>query len=621
MRFYDRLTREVLSIEQLPSFIEEGRYHDSEAGLPLVNNGSGRVNLMGRALQFYLSDGPPEMTDCQQADQQQARLEIAERAVTQISEQIQQGKEPSPLLPAVLLKQDTELSELEKRIKQDFKHLREIDRNPRLDMRYDEQLLPVSSARRQAAGAHRHLAAHSECWQQRTFTGIVPKKIMGRVSEDEFNLYENRLYARLLERLERLLKKRLLDLETLESQLEKAAELGNAQALYFRLREALCELWGETFDKEQTENASAQLKDARKELEHQLRKIAQLRRNGLYLKVPRQAQVPAAVRQTNILLHDPHYRHLRTLWNLALKDQHRVMPADEITQQRQVLHQAFTCYTGNLVRRSLQALGGKPVDQPAAVSGKTLCQWRLPGNRLLNLQLVDDSWLLSMDLHTYTSARYQLELVPLISSVPGAMKSRIEDLCWRIPCILAEPPETDSAGVWQPGAEPIVLSPWDFRVEERLIQLLQLWLLSPLLDQACRAIERVPAAFLRQAKMHYAELFGCAGNDQLHVQQLPEPGMQQTLLHELSMAPACQQQLQRVFQAHQALHSCPACGEYLTIKHSSKEGLTGECDQACQLMVTIQFNQQSYIAQALQGGRPQADAGRWYLQARQETME
>ncbi|MCV6587821.1 MAG: hypothetical protein OIF57_02160 [Marinobacterium sp.] len=612
MTFYDRLTQQKLSIDQLPPLIEEGRYLDIDTDLPLVNNGSGRVSLMGRALQFYPSGGSPEMTDCQQADQQQARLEIAERAVTQISEQIQQGKEPSPLLPAVLLKQDTELSELEKRIKQDFKHLREVDRNPRLDMRYDEQLLPVSRARRQAAGAHRHLAAHSECWQQRTFTGIVPKKIMGRVSEDEFNLYENRLYARLLERLERLLKKRLLDLETLESQLEKAAELGNAQALYFRLREALCGLWGETFDKEQTEKASAQLKNARKELEQQLRNIAQLRRHGLYLKVPRQAQVPAAVRQTNILLHDPHYRHLRTLWNLALKDQHRVMSADEIMQQRQELHQAFTRYTGNLVRRSLQALGAKTVDLPASASGQTRCQWQLPGDRLVNLQRVDDSWLLSTDLQT--SGHYQLELVPLISSVPGAMKSRIDDMCWRIPCILAEPPETDSAAAWQPDAEPIALSPWDFRVEESLIQLLQHWLCTPLLAQARNAIKQAPAAFIHQVKEHHAGLFECMESNQLRLLQLPEPTTQQELLQQLSVSPDCKQQLKRVFQAHKALHHCPSCGAGLAISSISKEGLVGACTAACQLRVSVLFKSDEYSAQPLQcEGFSKNEAGRWIV--------
>ncbi|MDP5132257.1 MAG: hypothetical protein NWQ54_15330, partial [Paraglaciecola sp.] len=60
-------------------------------------------------------------------------------------------------------------------------HLHTIAKAPRITMRYDEELLPVSRVKRTANNYQRHLAAHSECWQQRTFIGIVPSKLRAKI--------------------------------------------------------------------------------------------------------------------------------------------------------------------------------------------------------------------------------------------------------------------------------------------------------------------------------------------------------------------------------------------------------------------------------------------------------
>jgi hypothetical protein len=70
-----------------------------------------------------------------------------------------------------------------------------------MDMRYDEELVDISRAKKIANNAHRHLAIHSETWQQRTLVGIHPKKILARLSEDEIAIYENKVFVSLLDKL------------------------------------------------------------------------------------------------------------------------------------------------------------------------------------------------------------------------------------------------------------------------------------------------------------------------------------------------------------------------------------------------------------------------------------
>lgn len=63
------------------------------------------------------------------------------------------------------------------------------------------------------------------------------------------------------------------------------------------------------------------------EFNSQLRAIRGLKQRGLYALVPAASVVPAQIHRTNILNHDPHYRHLPPLWE-KLKDdrEERLLP-------------------------------------------------------------------------------------------------------------------------------------------------------------------------------------------------------------------------------------------------------------------------------------------------------
>lgn len=79
-----------------------------------------------------------------------------------------------------------------------------------------------------------------------------------------------------------------------------------------------------------------------------------MQQSGLYLLVSRQAQVTGALHLTNILSHDPHYRHLAILWDLLAKATvaNRKTP-EERFRQNQYLANAYTRYAGLVLRHAL----------------------------------------------------------------------------------------------------------------------------------------------------------------------------------------------------------------------------------------------------------------------------
>ena len=90
----------------------------------------------------------------------------------------------------------------------------------------------------------------------------------------------------------------------------QALRFYEAENVDYRLREAICRLWGMTFSAEETSNASTLLGKTLNQLEGLYQTITGLQQSGLYLLVSRQAQVTGALHMTNILGHDQHYRHL-----------------------------------------------------------------------------------------------------------------------------------------------------------------------------------------------------------------------------------------------------------------------------------------------------------------------
>lgn len=224
---------------------------------------------------------------------------------------------PNPLVPNSVFDSETQLKPLEEMLQEVIEkgHLHHIAYNPRMDMRYDEELVDVSRAKKISNNAHRYLAGHSETWQQRSLVGIRPKKVLAKVSDDELLIYENKVFAQLLDKLRFYIASRLNDLVQQQSNLQAALNLGDSSETYYKLRNELCELWADNLTADETENILSQLEETILYNQQLLSTIKTLQSSSLYVQIPPpHRKVADQLHKTNILNYDQHYRHLNRLW-------------------------------------------------------------------------------------------------------------------------------------------------------------------------------------------------------------------------------------------------------------------------------------------------------------------
>ena len=473
MRFLDRLTGGKLS--HLPDAFLPGRYCLLE---PLVVNGHSHLQA-GDLLSddgsgvIRVQDTESQVLTIDQTDDDQADSDLSAEAIISIAGKIAHAHDAnvSPMLPAEMAAQCA-LEELERDLAAVLRdgHLHSISDRPRRDLRYDDSVAPVARARRLATSALSHLASHSDCWQQRTLSGVQPRKVLARFSEDDYAIYENRLYKRLLDRLDRHLARRLARIRGVNSRLERALEFQDSEQTHFRLRQDICRLWGESYLDDKTGMQLEAGKRALSDLESQLRAVRGLKQRGLYSLVPAASVVPAQIHRTNILNHDPHYRHLPPLWE-KLKDdrEERLLPPEERLARQLQLQLAYVSYVGLVVRRALERYGLRRVDGNLVFS----CAGR--------------NFTLKHDAHDWVVTQSEgstLRIVPIawfgasINSSESLEPGRI--VCWPgAPTSVASP-------------QSLPVSPLDLYVVEKVGKLVDEWMLRQLLHGHGRKLGPLP---------------------------------------------------------------------------------------------------------------------------------
>ena len=466
MRLHDRLTGKELTVPL--SVMESGRYRLTK---PVMFNHHTRL----AAGEVVFSDGSKtcDLGDITLPIEQVSSVEdraqqgLFAEAVITIQRLIREMPNTmvSPLLPSALISDGSNPNPLETLLQQTLEagHLHHIAQHPRLDLRYDEAITPISRARRLANGTLKHLASHSECWQRRTLTGVIPRKVLARFSEDDYGIYENRLYARLLDRLERHLQLRLARLIALQDELQQALNFQHSESVHYRLSHTVCKLWGQTFNPEQTDVQLKASKETRKVLEKALRDIQGLKQQGLYPLIPRAAQVSGQIHRTNILGHDPHYRHLPPLWEESQREiQAATTKPEDVFAKERELHDAYSDYLGLVIKHALQRYG---IDNEALRFQS--------GSQTVTLMHQGDEW------HLSCTNGSTLQLVPWVHyfSLPELTSLSVTRIvCWPG---LAERKQLQSYTCTS-GVVPI--SPLDLYVVERMGYLLDEWLIQQQLN-------------------------------------------------------------------------------------------------------------------------------------------
>ncbi|MDO4683251.1 MAG: DUF2357 domain-containing protein [Lautropia sp.] len=480
MSFLDRFSQERTDI--LPAQVMPGRYavlspltFNHRIRLPegelLVGDGSQAIRFRSGVhhLLSGVSDSDGEV---------EANLVIEAVSVIAREQRNRSEGTVSPMLPPDLLRQ-AKLLTVERLLQTTLEqgHLHAISERPRTDLRYENQVVSVDRARRLASSALPHLASHSDCWQRRTVSGILPRKILARLSEDDYGIYENRLFKRLLEWLEYHLARRLISLRSIRARLDGALEFERSEHVHHRLCRSICELWGEAYHDVDVTESLRKAQNAESVIIHLLKLVRSLKSRGLYRQIRRNLSVPSRIHLTNILQNDAHYRHLPPLWDgLAALSGERDLSAQDWHELEKRRHRDYSEYVGVVIRRSLDRY------HPAENDGQLSFKW---GGFGFELRQEGHDWLITRE------DGKALRCIPVlwfgrqldISDPINPMHL----LCW--------PGQAESRG----SEQGVPVSPMDLYVVERLGQRIDQWLIRSVLDGYGTRLGPLPGAVLEQA--------------------------------------------------------------------------------------------------------------------------
>jgi hypothetical protein len=183
--------------------------------------------------------------------------------------------------------------------------------SPRTHLKVESDLVPTARARRVARQAIARLASHREDWERPTVLGVRPRRVLCLVPDENADIYENRLTARLVDHVRLYLQgrlARLADIRRMLSQISDHAS-GAASGHHWR-RDRLYSLWAGAVQ----DNAAADVAvHTQARLDALYIRVLGLLDSPLYRAVPHGAPV-SGLRYTNIFSNDPHYRKVATLW-------------------------------------------------------------------------------------------------------------------------------------------------------------------------------------------------------------------------------------------------------------------------------------------------------------------
>jgi hypothetical protein len=358
MKLYSRLTGEFQQIKDgvaLPS----GLYAlmDNNKQTTLFDDGSGKYQSKTEIIQFNQDERG--LLDIKKLNDDEA-LAIIFDAIEHIADKFKDDScyTFSHLLPPEI-SQFIAPSELDQAIAKGFNDgiFQTINERPRMSMRYDVELMATSRVKRYASNYQAHLVAHSECWQQRTFTGIIPKKLKGQISEDEIIIYENMVYARLIDNLLRYLAGAQARIAQILKVIEEFGQL-DAQANVYHYVTQIATDWGRAFVQADAGDLTQKSHDQMNSVQQLRAKLIQMKNSSLYRAIPQNLQVGISLKSTNILIHDDNYCRVAAIWRKWLKASanKRLNPNQllDVKQHRQLI---YTDYIKTILQQIFDNVG------------------------------------------------------------------------------------------------------------------------------------------------------------------------------------------------------------------------------------------------------------------------
>lgn len=329
----------------------------------------------------------------------------------------------SPLVPEI--EEKINIQSLETIAKKHFGHIEEVCRRPRSYLKMETERLPVSRAQKISPHAAEFLSSHTEDWERRRFTSVVPKRILCMVKEELLDIYENKVTVKLIDNLLIYIRQRIQQVKALQQQFEDAEYLsGTTKDIHWRNQQRIYTLWGNYCD------GAAELKKAQATLQElsQLKyKLQGLIGTDLYKAISQRTVVGNNLKRTNILVNDQHYRYVDLLWREWSRiNSGQIKNSRQVFEENQKLLRGFECFCLLLIGLALtgdgsydnKGFGFKAVDNQIPIrNGKDILFQGALGKVYLTW-LEDGSFLLKSDRIK------DLRLVPILANLTATDNSK-----------------------------------------------------------------------------------------------------------------------------------------------------------------------------------------------------
>lgn len=314
MELLDRYTGNYIDYSNLPQIIDLGRFAivgDNE--IKELTSSTYKVQDGQRIQQDILDDANKD------------KHEIFEN----IAELFDDGNfKAVPLLQGI--KSGLVFGDFATQLEEELSHIEAIFHAPYSKLNRTIEKVPVSKAKRISNRSNQYLAAHTEDWYHKSLVSFRPSRILTEEVIMDEDVYENQLLIAFVTRAAKYLERRIRHTRDISSFLKKYNQLmdkyKNSTGWYKRVRRELS-LAGDVYDEEsgnyKSSNSDMEIATSTARRLSRLRdSLLKLRQFDLFNNVDQRRVKNIQYHDTNVLINDKHYRYLKDLWILLIKEEH-----------------------------------------------------------------------------------------------------------------------------------------------------------------------------------------------------------------------------------------------------------------------------------------------------------
>lgn len=250
-------------------------------------------------------------------------------------------------------------------ILKDVKYLPHIFHRPKLHLKQVEEVRPASIVTRIGTESIRHLASHSEHWKGIKANGLIPERLLARILEDDYAIYENVAAKTIVDRLYTLEKKEKED--TIDCKmnftLSESYSQGGERQNFF---DAINFLF-KGFENSESSTTQKLIEETLEIINSILEYLSKCKSTNLYRHIKKEKEIKGTLKKTNIFMMDNYYKKVYQLWELLGKK-------EEITDilEKKELQEEYLLYVELIILFCLKYMGFTPEEDDETLLSNNL---------------------------------------------------------------------------------------------------------------------------------------------------------------------------------------------------------------------------------------------------------